>query len=209
MLPNREQLSKLDTNNTQLDFDATSLYPSSMRDDRSVYPKIETEFAFKPHMIHIYVEAFNIQPFNQDGNEKAILKLKYYNPPNPMFQHLPVKEKVKKIEVDRIRNGYFTDTLTSVDICEIVKLGAKVIEINEGIIHQKNFKLSPLRTFIENMFAVRQKYEDENTDLMQNLAKLVMNSLNGVQIRKDINDSFYCKSEQWMKTEYDDNVLDY
>ena len=31
----------------------------------------------------------------------------------------------------------------------------------------------------------------------------------GVQIRKDINESHYCKSETWMKTEFDENVLDY
>ena len=36
-----------------------------------------------------------------------------------------------------------------------------------------------------------------------------MNSLYGVQIRKDINESYYCKSETWMKTEFDENVLDY
>ena len=36
-----------------------------------------------------------------------------------------------------------------------------------------------------------------------------MNSLFGVQIRRDINESYYCKSETWTKTEYDENVLDY
>ena len=36
-----------------------------------------------------------------------------------------------------------------------------------------------------------------------------MNSLYGVQIRKDRKDSYYCKSEQWMKTVYVGNVLDY
>ena len=36
-----------------------------------------------------------------------------------------------------------------------------------------------------------------------------MNSLYGVQIRRDINESYYCKSEAWMKTEFDGNVLDY
>ena len=44
---------------------------------------------------------------------------------------------------------------------------------------------------------------------MQGLVKLIMNSLYGVQIRKDINESYYCKSECWMKTEFDENVLDY
>ena len=79
-----------------MDFDATSLYPSAMWDENSVYPKIETGFAFKPHMNDVYVEAFNNQTFNQDGDESAILTIKYYNPPDLIFQHLPVKEKVKK-----------------------------------------------------------------------------------------------------------------
>ena len=44
---------------------------------------------------------------------------------------------------------------------------------------------------------------------MQRLVKLIMNSLYGVQIRKDINQSYKCKSQHWMETEYDENVLDY
>ena len=44
---------------------------------------------------------------------------------------------------------------------------------------------------------------------MQGLVKLIMNSLYGVQIRKDINESNSCKSETWMKTEFDENVLNY
>ena len=36
-----------------------------------------------------------------------------------------------------------------------------------------------------------------------------MNSLYGVQIRKDINESYHCQSETWMKLEFDENVLDY
>ena len=44
---------------------------------------------------------------------------------------------------------------------------------------------------------------------MQGLVKLIMNSLYGVQIRRDISESYYCKSETWMKTEFDENVLDY
>ena len=54
-----------------------------------------------------------------------------------------------------------------------------------------------------------KKYKDEKNDLMQGLVNLVMNSLYGVQIRKDINETYFCKSEYWMKTEFDENVLDY
>ena len=135
MLPIHKELSKLDFNKTQMDFDSTSLYPSAMWDCNSVYPKIETGFAFKPHMNHVYVEAFNNQTFNEDGNESAILTIKYYNPPDLIFQHLPVKEKIKKIEVNRMRNGYIIDALTSVDIQEIVKTRAKVIQNYEGVIY--------------------------------------------------------------------------
>ena len=209
MLPIHQKLSKLDLNKTQMDFDATSLYPSAMWDEKSVYPEIETGFAFKTQMNDVYVEAFNNQTFNQDGDESAILTLKYYNPPDLIFQHLPVKEKVNKIEVNRMRNGYIIDKLTSVDIQEIVKIGGKVIEIYQGVIYRENFKVSPFRKVIEKLFVLRQKYKDEKKDLMQGLVKLIMNSLYGVQIRKDINESYYCKSETWMKTEFDENVLDY
>ena len=44
---------------------------------------------------------------------------------------------------------------------------------------------------------------------MQEVVKLNMNNLYGVKIRKDNNESYYWKSEYWMKTEYDEKVLDY
>ena len=85
-----------------------------------------------------------------------------------------------------MRNGYILGTLTSVDICEIVEIGGRVIEIYEGDIYRENFKISPFGKVIEKLFALTQKYEDEHNDLMQKLVKLIMNSLYGVQIRKDI-----------------------
>ena len=88
-----------------MDFEPTSLYPSVMWDEHSVYPKKETGFAFKPHIKIVYVEALNNQTSNRDGNESAIIKIKFYNLPDPIFQHLSVKEKVKNIEVNRMRNG--------------------------------------------------------------------------------------------------------
>ena len=96
MLLIHEELSKRNSNKTQMDYDATSLYPSAMWDENSVYPKKESGFAFKPHMNGVYVEAVNIQTFNQDGDESAISTIKFYNPPDLIFQHLPVKEKVRK-----------------------------------------------------------------------------------------------------------------
>ena len=95
------------------------------------------------------------------------------------------------------------------DIQEVVEMGGKVIEIYEGVVYRETFKVSPHRKVIEKLIAFRQKDKDERIGLMQNLVKLIMNRLYGVQIRIDINESYYCKSETWMKTEFDENLLDY
>ena len=83
-----------------------------------------------------------------------------------------------------MRNGYIIDTLTSVDIQEILKTGGKVIQIYEGVIYRENFKVSPFRKVIDKLFALGQKYKDENNDVMQLLVKLLMNSLYGENIRE-------------------------
>ena len=89
-----------------------------------------------------------------------------------------------------MRNGYIIDTLTSVDIQQIVKIGGKVIEIFEGVIYREIFRECPFRKVIEKIFALRQKYKDEGNDVMQLLVKLLMNSLYGENIRKDIEEKF-------------------
>ena len=61
-----------------------------------------------------------------------------------------------------MRNEYNIDHLTSVDIQEIIKVGGKAIEIYEGVIYRENFKTSPFRKVIHELFASRQKYRDEN-----------------------------------------------
>ena len=188
------------------DFDAVSLYPSAMWDEKSIYPRIETGYAFTRDMNDEIVEKFNTGNFNQGS---AILKINYYNPKNLIVQHLPIKEKVKKMEINRMRNGYITDYLTSVDLQEIVKVGGKVIEIYGGVVYRENFKIKPFRNVIDKLFALRQKYKDDNNDVMQLLVKLLMNSLYGENIRKDIEEKFIWKSEMWMQTEYDGQVKDY
>ena len=108
-----------------------------------------------------------------------------------------------------MRNVYIIDHLTSVDIQEIVKIGGKVIEIYEGVIYRENFRVSPFRKVIDKLFALRQKYKDENNHVMQLLVKLLMNSSYGENIRKDIEENFACKSETWMMSEYDERVKHY
>ena len=108
-----------------------------------------------------------------------------------------------------MRNGYFIDHLTSVDIQEIVKIGGKVIGIYKGVFYRESFEVSPFRKVIDKLFALRQQYKDDNNDVLQFLVKLLMNSLYGENIRKDIEEKFACKSEAWMMSEYDERVKDY
>ena len=53
------------------------------------------------------------------------------------------------------------------------------------------------------------KTKKQKNDLLQGLFKLNMNSLYGVQILRENNESYYCKPENWMKTEFDENVSVY
>ena len=175
-----------------------------MWDEKSIYPRIETGYAFTRDMNKFLVHKFNNGNFNQGS---AILKLKYYNPKIFIVQQIPVKEKDKKIEINRMRNGYIIDTLTSVDIQELVKIGSIVIEIYEGVIYRETFKVSPFRKVIDKLFALRRKYKDENNDVMQLLVKLLLNSLFGENIRKDIEEKFACISEAWMMSEYDQRTM--
>ena len=121
------------------DYDCVSLYPSAMWDKNSIYPSIETGYAYTTDKNGELVEKFNNGKFTQGS---AILKIKYYNPKNLIVQHLPVKEKGNKIEIIRMRNGYITQVLTSADIQEIFKIGGRVIQTYEGVIYRENFKVS-------------------------------------------------------------------
>ena len=136
------------------DFDCVSLYPSAMWDKSSIYPKIEAGYAFTPDMIDELVEKFNNQSLTQ---ESAILKIKYHNPKNLIVQHIPVKEKEMKIEINRMRNGFITQVLTSVDIQEIVKIGGKVVDIYEGVFYRVSFEINPFEKVNDKLFEPRQK----------------------------------------------------
>ena len=147
--PSHKLLQELSLENLLWDFDAVSLYPSAMSYPEIIYPRIETGYAFTPDMNDDLVEKFNNQTFTQGS---AISKIRYYNPKDLIVQHLPVKEREKKIEMDSMRNGYIIDTLTSVYMQEIVINGGKVVEIYEGVISRENFKVSPFKKTIDKLF---------------------------------------------------------
>ena len=63
-----------------------------------------------------------------------------------------------------MRFVYIIDTLTSVDIQEIFKIGGGKLEIYEGVIYRENFKISPFRKVMEKLFAFETK--KTKTDIM-------------------------------------------
>ena len=66
-------MKELDHRKVLSDYDG-SLYPSAMLDENSAYPKLETGFVFKLDMNEVYLVASNIQTFNQENDESAVLK---------------------------------------------------------------------------------------------------------------------------------------
>ena len=154
-----------------------------MWDKNSIYPRFETGCAFTEDMNDELVEKFETGTFTKGS---AVLRIEKYNSKNLIVQHLSGKEKEKKTETNCYRNGYKTDHLTSVDIQEIVKIGGRVIETYESVTCRENFKVSPFVKVIDKLFALGQKYKDENNDVMQLLVKLLLTSLYEEIIRNDI-----------------------
>ena len=68
-----------------------------MWDDKSIFPTIETGYAFSEDMNDEFVEKFNNKIFTQGS---AILNIRYYNPKNLIVQHNPIKEKEKKLKLN-------------------------------------------------------------------------------------------------------------
>ena len=159
-LPIHQLIKQIKLDEILWDSDGVSLYPSALSDEKRIYARIKTGYALTPDMNDELVKNFNTSNFTQGG---AIIKIKYFNPKNQIVQHLLVKEREKKIEINRVRNGNIVDTLTKVDIQEFVTIGGKAIEIYEGVIYRDI--ISPFRKVIDKLFALRQKYKDEGKDV--------------------------------------------
>ena len=101
-------LQQLSLNDLFWEFVVVSFYPSAMRDEKSVYPRIETGYAYTTGVNDENVKNFKGGVFTQ---ECATLKIKYYIPKILMVQHLPVKKTENNCEIIRMRNGFLIDTL--------------------------------------------------------------------------------------------------
>ena len=131
----------------------------------------------------------------------AFLTVKHHNSCNLIFQHLPMKEKTENSnknnrlkEINRKRNCVIIDTLTSVDIVEIVKYGGIILEVFQGFFCH-NLDCTPYAKFVTDMFKKRVLFKSQGKDLLQNLAKKIGLSVYGGNIRQDINEEYICVTE--------------
>ena len=209
-----KDLRKINKDDLLVSYDFNSLYPSAQIDKNSTWPKIETAYPFKKYMSDAICILFNSGKWNE-LNRSAFLTVKYHNPENMIFQHLAIKEKIENPyknnrleEINRMRNGIIIDTLTSIDIVEIVKCGGVILEVFEGFFSH-NLEFNPYTEFVTDMFQKRDMFKSQGKDLLQNLAKKIGLSVYGGNIRKDINEEYKCVTENWMRENFDDRVKEW
>ena len=87
--------------------------------------------------------------------------------------------------------------MTIVELHEFVKMGRNIYNSFEGVIQNKNLKVSPFKKVIEHLFDPKLKFEERN-DVMVDLIKLYMSLLYGQSIRKDIDEEYIIRSEKWL-----------
>ena len=77
------------------------------------------------------------------------------------------------------------------------------------MIYREISLVSPVGNVIDILIAVRQKYKDEKNEVMKLLVNLLLNSVHGEQIRREIEKNFACKSEYSVFSEYDEQIKEY
>ena len=97
-----------------------------------------------------------------------------------------------------MRNGIIIDTLTSVDIVELVKYGGFILEVLEGFFCHY-LEWNPYTEFFTIMFEKRDLFKSQGKYLIQHLAKKVGLSVYGGNIRNDINEEHKCVTEKGMR----------
>ena len=133
-----KELQNINKDDLLVSYDFNSFNPSAQLDINIIWPKIEKTCPFEKYVSDVVCSLFNSRRWN-DINVCAFLTVKYHNPENLVFQHLPTKENFKNPyksnrleEINRMRNDVILDSLTSVDIVEIVNCGVVILDVFEG-----------------------------------------------------------------------------
>ena len=147
-------------------------------------------------------------------NKSGFLKVKHYNPNEITFQHGCVKGNVffnrknKYEEINRFKKGDITQYLTRIDVEEIVSSEGYFVKILESFLCD-NLEVYPFERFIIDMTTKRNEFKKQGKTLLQTLTKKCCNSPYVCFIRKDIEKCYKCVTQNWMKSEYDNSVVDW
>ena len=71
-------------------------------------------------------------------------------------------------EINRMKSGIIVDTLSNVDIIEIVKGGGNFLEVFEGFFCHK-LEYNPYTVYAGDMFERRDLFKSQGKHLLQNL----------------------------------------
>ena len=140
--------------------------------------------------------------------------MKYYNPKEKIYQNTSVKENVFNVcknryeEINCFQRDDITQHLTSIEIEETVTSGGYVVDILEGFICD-DLDYNPFERLIIDFTAKVINFEKENKTLLQSLTKKCFFSVYRGCIRKDIEESYNCVTQRWMKSEYDESVREW
>ena len=104
------------------------------------------------------VEKVDSGNFNQGS---AILEVKYCKPTEIIFQHLLFNERVDKIELKQLQNGYIIDNSTSVDTKEIIPIRGEVILSYEGVLEGEPFEINPCKRINGEFFESKICYKGQ------------------------------------------------
>ena len=206
-----KEIKKVKLNDYLVSSDYTSLYPSAHADINSNWPKIETAYAFEDYMNDAVCTLFNNKEFEK-LNLCCFLTVKYHNPENLIFQHLPARDRIQipyknnvYEDINRSRNGVIISTLTSVDIIQIVKTGGVILKVYEGFFCE-SLEYNPYKDLVHDMCNKRNQYKKTGNDLQAVLVKKMGCSVYGSNVRRDILDKYVCVSDEWMSAEYDKSI---
>ena len=140
------------------------------------------------------------------------LKIKYHNPSNLTFQHLPIKDRIQipyknntYEYINRSRNGTIVSTLTHIDIVQIVRTGGVVLKVYEGFFCE-SLEYNPYKDFVFDMFRKRNEYKSKGNDLLAKLIKKFACSVYGNNVRRDVLDKYMCVGGEWLDREYDKSI---
>ena len=73
-----------------------------------------------------------------------------------------------------------------------------ISNIYVGNIYREKFICSPLKSVIECLNNLKLKYEEEGNDFMVHLRHLTINSFYGQSTRKDIDEEYITRPENWL-----------